>query len=222
MNKLRLLGLCSAAAAILFNNWLLGIGLNTHLFLSGGSVSEFSAGGQPYRWVFRILDVAAGVLLAATAVLIFRLRNEHRYWRWIALLLFILGVGDIADAILPLSCSGTVDQACSAPVHISLKRISIPDHVLSSSLIAAMYILLPVLGFLYARWIASRRLAVLSVLTLIAALLFFLLLGLEPGYENSFVGRIAGYVQETHMLLLGGWLILLTRSTREISRTTSQ
>lgn len=212
MNKLRFLGLSAPAAAILFNNWLIGIGLNHRLFLAGGSVSEFSAGGQPYRWVFRSLDIAAGALLAVTAMLIFRLRHEHRYWRWIALLLLILGLGDIADALLPLPCSGTLDSACNAPVHVSLKRISIPDHVISSGLIALMYILLPALGFLYARWANSRRLAVLSTMTLLAALLFLLLLGLESGYENGLIGRVAGYVQEIHMLLLGGWLILLTRS----------
>lgn len=222
MNKLRFLRLSALAATIVFNNWLLGIGLNHRLFLAGGSVSEFSAGSQPYRWVFRGLDIAAGILLATTAVIIFQLRHKYRYWRWIALLLFILGVANIADALLPLPCSGTIDKACNAPVHLSLKRISIPDHVISSGLIALMYILLPTLGYLYARWLANRQIAVLSALTLVASLLFFLLLGLETAYESSPIGRVAGYVQEIHMLLLGCWLILLTRSQERVINEASR
>lgn len=207
------------AAALVFNNWLLGIILNTRLFLAGGSVSEFSAGGQPHAALFRALDILAGALIVALGGLVYRYRSHDGGWRGIAVCLIILGLANCADALLPLPCSGTLDTTCSAPVHISLHRISLPDHALSSLVIAAAYVLIPALAIAHK---SVRRFKFISIVTLSLTALFFVFLGLESIFENGLIDHLAGYFQELQMLAFGWWLIALAgQISRQATRKQS-
>lgn len=207
MLKSRFLPLIALAAAILFNNWILGIFLNNHLFLTGGSVSEFSASTQPYHWLFRLLDIVSGLLLAGLGILIYRLLAGRRYYSWLGFGLLILGLSNCMDAVLPLPCSGTVDAHCNAPVRISLHRVSLPTHVFSSTLIGLCYVLIPLAVYLYANRVGNQAMKLLSWVVLVSTLLFFGLLALESFYESSVFSHLAGYSQELQMILLG-WLFV--------------
>lgn len=210
MNLTRWMKISAVLAAAFFNNWLLGIILNHRLFLAGGSVSEFSAGGQHYAWVFRVLDIVAGLAMVLLGLLIFKARGG-RYWRWLAIFILILGLSNCADALLPLPCSGTLDAACSAPVRINIHRVSLPDHALSSAIIGLLFVLIPLLGGLYARLTHNRRFEIVSVVTLVAVLLFFGLLAGESFFENGIIDHLAGYAQELQMLVFGWWLTELVQ-----------
>lgn len=207
MSRRRLIIYVATAAALTFNNWLLGIFINHRLFMAGGSVSEFSATTQPYHWLFRSLDIASGVLLVILAFLIFRSLPRRRYFRWLSLGLAVLGLANCLDAALPLPCSGTLSKSCNAPVRINLHRVSLPDHVFSSTLIGICYILVPLAVFLYARRRADSYTKLVSLAALSVAILFFVLLVAESFFENSLTDHLSGYSEELQMLVLG-WLII--------------
>lgn len=201
--------------AILFNNWILGTVLNWHLFISGGSVSEFSATTQPYHWLFRVLDITSGLLLSAAALSLYKsVKAASR--RFILGAMGVLGLANIIDALLPLPCSGTVDRICSAPVRINIHRISLPDHIFSSVIIGICYVALPLAGLLYAKYFNVRRFRLISVAALSTTIIFFVLLISESLIgQNSLITHMAGYSQELQMIVLGSWFVYFTKALPE-------
>jgi len=200
--------LASAAAVLAgltFNNWLLGPFLNARLFGADGSISEFSVRGQPDFWVFRGLDIAAGLLLIGLAYLLKDALKGRRYGQLLLIATAALGLANVADALAPLSCSETLDGACKIAVRLS-HGYSVPAHAYSSVAVAICYFLLPLSGLLFGRAIKSRFLTLSSGLLVILALYSFVSAVVNYIRISSLTVRTSGAGQEVQMLLLGLWL----------------
>lgn len=171
-------------------------------------MSELSATSQSYHWIFRSLDITSGLAFMVVAYLLGKkiqaLVNGKKLIIWST---FTLGAGNILDALLPLPCAGTLDKLCSVPVRLNIHRVSLPNHVFSSLLIGACYILIPLGGWLYTRHYQDKKLGLVSLITIAVTLLFFVLLVGESLFEGSAIGHLASYSQELQMLVLGWWFI---------------
>lgn len=209
MDKKRLAFYLTLFGAVLLNNWLLGFVFNRHLLFAGGSVSEFSALSQPHQMLFRCLDIASGLLLAAGFGLMLTRQQirRSRFWNLLSIGGLVLGLSNCIDAILPLPCSGTVDQLCNAPVRIDWHRISLPDHAFSSTVIALCFLLIPVATILYARLVNRSRLAFLGWLALIPLLIFFGALATS----NHLLDSLTGLSQEVQLIMFSAALIYLAK-----------
>ncbi len=199
-----ILGLC----VISFNNWILALFLNHTLLFKAGSVSELSAATQPHAWIFRCLDLLAGISMIALALLVSKkMGSVSKVGRWLIIATFILGIANVVDAILPLRCSETLEVNCVEPVNLSLSHFSIPSHGYSSVIISVGYFALPLLGFLYARRSGQRPFMLVSAITVAASIVS--LFSAVTGYiiTQSFSERALGPSQELQMLLLGFWFI---------------
>lgn len=199
------------AAALLFNNWLFALLLNTKIIRKGGSISELSAASQPAHLLFRSLDILAGLALAAAGYLLLK----KTPWRPLAPIVVALGAADIVDALLPLHCAGSVDRFCNSSVSLSLSRWSVPEHSYSSIIIGICYLLLPVISMFY---IQTRRFLAASLLSLLTTLIFFALLFTES-LRGSYSGQsLVGYSQMIQMLFFGWWLVEIGRAASLASR----
>ncbi|HVX58248.1 MAG TPA: DUF998 domain-containing protein [Candidatus Saccharimonadales bacterium] len=216
MKSIRGISAVFVLAGILLNNWIVGIFINWHLFTSGGSVSEFSAANQPHSWLFRVLDVVAGLMILAGSIILFRYARNHRFARIISISGMILGPANCLDALLPLPCSGTVNPDCSAPLHISLHRISLPDHALSSVIIAACFLLMPLAGTALARAHEFRIFHRLSIAAVFLMVLFLAVLTIESFWENRLTDHLVGLAQQLQMLVFGVWFALLSWQIKKL------
>jgi hypothetical protein len=197
-------------AALLFNNWLLGLVFNWPEIKKGGSISELSSAHQPAHYLFQVLDISAGILIL---VLAFSLKNsidlKRRSGRWLTGGLTILGVANIVDAFLPLPCSGTLSPTCNAPVHLGLHGFSVPAHAYSSTIIGIFFLVLPLLSIIYYK---SRLMTISSLITMLATVLFFIFL-LAESARGSYSGSAgAGFTQQIQTLIFGGWLVVWAKT----------
>ncbi|HET9721410.1 MAG TPA: DUF998 domain-containing protein [Candidatus Saccharimonadales bacterium] len=199
----------SVLAGLCFNNWVLGLFLNPSLYQHNGSVSEFSAVSQPDHWIFRSLDISAGVLMVILTAAIFWFVKNHISGKTMAALLAILGVSNIFDAIFTLPCSETLSQRCVIPVNLSLTHYQMPVHGYSSIIIAICYLLVPLAGLIYANRRNLRFLRAASWLAILVAIADFVLASLQYISSQSFSVRTSGFGQEVHMLVFAAWIIVL-------------
>jgi len=193
------------SAAIIFNNWLLAILVNRSLLTKGGSVSELSAQGQPHTWLFRALDIVSGLLFMTAAYLLFKRPKNMASWRWLVIVTAVLGLANIVDTLLPLPCAATVVASCSSPIHLSFNHFSIPSHAYSSTIIGICYVILPIAGYSFAAKHRNKLLQTLSAVSLLATLIFFILLFKESSTGSYTGSATAGYSQEIQMIILGVW-----------------
>jgi hypothetical protein len=196
-----------ALTALTYNNWLLGTWLNPLLFNHNGSVSELSVSAQPHSLVFRLLDVVAGLLLVATAVLFIRQLQESKTGKFILIVTALMGVANIADAINTLPCSETLSQACQVPVSISLSHFQVPAHGYSSSVIAVCYLLLPLGGLFLAYRKRFWPLTVLSLLMVAESLASLGSALANYARHHGVTVQTSGRGQEWEMIVLAAWLI---------------
>lgn len=92
-------------AGILYYSWPLGYLLNPPAS-RGGLASDLGAIGQPYNWVFVVLDSVSGILIVLVALWLKRLW-EHTMSRAIKMILWGYGVFGILTtfgALVPLDC----------------------------------------------------------------------------------------------------------------------
>lgn len=96
----------SCVAGIIYNSWPLGYLLNP-LVSRSGLASELGAIGQPYNWVFIVLDIISGALIVLVAVL---LRNiSTKILQKVVLANFALfGVMTALSAAIPMTCEPSV------------------------------------------------------------------------------------------------------------------
>ena len=201
-------------AAITYNNWALGSWLNPLLSKNNGSISEFSISGQPHYLVFRILDVLSGILLIATAALFVKNLDGSRPGRFILAVTAVMGIANIADALITLPCSVTLSSTCSIPVRISFSHYQMPAHAYSSIALAVCYFLLPLAGLVYGLRQKHRLSIAVSALTLGSALYS---LGSALGHYihiHSFTVRASGGGQEAEMIILVVWLVVFYLSVK--------
>jgi len=205
-------------AAVAFNNWLLALVLNPHLFLKDGSVSEFSVSSQPYSWAFRVADVISGLLFLALSAWVLKfMKSNQKTHKWLYILVVCLAVFGIAngvDALLPLNCSNTINSSCEVTVALSLSHIILPSHAYSSVIIAVSYFLLPLAGYKYARANHLKLFERVSLITIGVAILSLATAIQEYVRQSSFTIHTAGFPQEAQMLVIGWWLVTWFASLR--------
>ncbi|REK85824.1 DUF998 domain-containing protein [Streptomyces inhibens] len=138
----RVAALLFAAAAVLYNGWLLEFVLPTGLDPRHSYVSELYAADQPLRWLFGGIEsvcavlVGGGALLAGGAASGIRVRCGIRsrtirartdWWAragWWALL--GLALSSLADVYLPMRCAPSVEPGCEAvhPWHTATSALA--------------------------------------------------------------------------------------------------
>ncbi len=209
MKSKRLLSLNVVLAVFFLNNWLLGFFLNRTLFNHWGTISELSAAGQPYSWVFRAFDVISGLLLVFLALQL-TAHIKTKYWtgKFLVAFVAVLGVANTADALLPLRCAQSLQGACGDAVNLSFSNLQLPSHLYTSTAIVTSFFLLPLLGFLYAKKHEMRLLLASSALTF---LILAITLGMGAKEYFTSVGRL-GPAQWLQMLIVGWWFVMFRLS----------
>lgn len=201
-------------AVICFNNWFLGIFFNSRLLFADGSVSEFSATGQPHSVIFRMLDIVSGILfILATFLIAKRSKIDSIAKQLFIVMTAVLGIANMFDALFPLKCSQSSTAGCLIPVNLSFSHFQLPSHAYSSVLIALAYFLLPLSGWIYARH-HSRRLGLklLSLAALATALISVGAVLVHFVTTRTFSVRATGVTQEIQMVILGLWFIFCCRA----------
>ncbi|WFB06087.1 DUF998 domain-containing protein [Streptomyces sp. LX-29] len=189
-----------AAAAVLYNAWILEVVVPTYLDSRHSYVSELYAADQPYRWLFGNLELVCAALICVAALVCRDLFGRHAAAGagWWALAGF--GAASVADVLLPMSCAPSVRPDCQ-PLH--------PWHTLTSALVhLCLFASLALLswwsprhasrpGAAHIAWWGPR----LLVCALVSSLLTVGPLLGHPGWH--------GVPQRAHLLVVGAWLLLL-------------
>jgi hypothetical protein len=204
--------------AVLYNNWLVGPWLNSVLWAHNGSVSEFSAAGQPGHSVFRLLDVSAGLLLIFLGWRLFKALGNQAAGKLLAVSVALLGFANILDAIFVLPCSQALSSNCHVPISLSFHHLQLPAHAYSSSLIGLCYFLVPLLGLVYAWQTKLRRMAAFSALIFIDSLYSLVSTLIEYQRNGGPTARASGASQEVEMMLIGIWLVICVYETARPSK----
>ena len=98
-------------AGILYCSWPLGYILNPVVGRKGLG-SELEALHQPYNWLFILLDVSSGLMVAAAAYIIWQTMRSKRS-RWLLAVLInyaIFGIGTAVDALMPMKCVPSLNK----------------------------------------------------------------------------------------------------------------
>ena len=206
-HKKQFLLVLAIVAGVFFNNWLLGPILNPHLFSNNGSVSEFSAGGQPYAWIFRALDVLSGLLMVVLALVARRVMVRAKISSWLAGTALVLGLANAVDALFVISCSNTVSPNCNIPINLSPSHFQLPSHAYSSIIIGVCYLLLPALGFWYAHRQKSMLLKMASAVAVLVAVASGTSAFTQYVVNSSLSVKTSGGGQEFQMMILALWFI---------------
>lgn len=85
---------------ILGTTWLWASHLNPSLSYRSSLISQYETLHQPYSWLFRMCDVAAGLLLAMAAI--YFIKNVKP--KTMGILLAVLSIGLILDPLLSTTC----------------------------------------------------------------------------------------------------------------------
>lgn len=208
-------------AAVLYNNWLLGPWLDNALWMHNGSVSEFSVTAQPAHLAFRMLDIAAGLLLIYLGYWLLKASSGQIFGKLLAGFTGLLGFSNILDALFVLPCSQTLSSACSVPLSLSLHHLQIPAHAYSSSLIGLCYFFAPLFGLIYAYQAKLRRLAVFSALIVIDSVYSLVATLVEYFRNGGPTTKANGASQELEMAMIGIWLVIcvweVSRSSKMVT-----
>ncbi|MFF9896784.1 DUF998 domain-containing protein [Streptomyces longispororuber] len=190
-----------AAAALVYNAWVLEAVVPTGLAPRHAYVSELYAVGSPYRWLFGGLELVCAALIVTGAVAGGAAATD-RVGRagWWAL----AGVGlcSTADVLMPMACAPSVQPGCRA-VH--------PAHTVTSALVhCCLFACMTLLVYAARRRGEPRSVARWGPLVGAGALVSSLCtVGPLLGY-----GGWHGVAQRCHLLLVGAWLALLAHGAR--------
>jgi hypothetical protein len=208
----RPLALAGVAAALLANFWLLEDWLAARTDLSDAWISDLAARTQVYGWRFQLLEVAAGLAIAAYAALVLRATAETgRPGEPAAPPLLRRGLGFLlaAGALLaiggaaPLSCAEALEHTCDLSYDPFDLVHSIANLLETLSLAAAFALV----GTALRAHPASRRLGAATIAIGAAWLTLTLLTGLS--YPLDGIDTVKGLCQRAAQVLFGCWLFLL-------------
>ncbi|GGR95267.1 hypothetical protein GCM10010252_37500 [Streptomyces aureoverticillatus] len=220
--------------ALAYSTWALEILLPTGLSPLRTYVSELAAEDQPYGALFRALDLAAGVLVCAGAVVaLARLPLRSGAWgrsRALSLLavlgwagIGLFGAATAADSRLPLSCAPTADAACAARERAGLVPTAHAAHAVSSSVAVAGALMGMVLLTVVVRKCRARPAAraggVLLALVCVELAATVWTLAAVAAFDAGRGTWGLGVAQRTQLLVIAAWLMVmalwLMRSRRE-------
>lgn len=104
-------------AGIIYCSWPLQYRLNHSVAHRHGLASELGARGQPYNWLFDLLDIVAGLLVIVVAQWLWRVINDKTSWLKAAIISYgLFGLLTLIDAALPLNCLPS-SHSCHGIVH---------------------------------------------------------------------------------------------------------
>lgn len=190
-------------AGILYCSWPLGYYLNPQVS-AHGLASELGAVGQPYNWLFILLDVLTGIIVLLVAIMVWRACRKVPIW-WLKPVLIsyaLFGVFTALDAVLPMHCVPSLRRCPGLG----------QDHLLIvhgiASISASAFLFITALGMwhigqIYHRlsfmWIIMLAWALFGLMSLV----FFFVPG--PGY----------LAQHYFITLCSFWIALLPYVTRQ-------
>jgi hypothetical protein len=128
--------LVGLVAALAYCSWPVGYLVNPSL-AAGALASELEARGQPYSWLFILLDCATG----AAALLVVRLSWPTRdsaniSWRRAGLVSYgLFGLSTAIDAVIPVGCGNLPLNRCG----VDLSRLN-ADDVLTAVAMVALFV----------------------------------------------------------------------------------
>jgi hypothetical protein len=104
--------IAAAGAGVLYNSWPLGYVLNP--VANRGLASNLEGLGQSYNWLFIVLDILSGLVVVATAVILYDRNRRSRHWLldWSIISYGLFGFLTALDALVPVDCLDTV-QRCN-------------------------------------------------------------------------------------------------------------
>lgn len=114
------------SSAVLYSVWTLEFVLATRVHPLHAYTSEFAAFDQPYGWIFRVCDLAAGALVAAVGIAKFR---DGFVWK----ALVVFGVATMLDSQWSLSCAPKSDAVCAAAEAAGSVPLTHQLHTVSST-----------------------------------------------------------------------------------------
>lgn len=129
---------------VLYNDWVLSPLLDARMPVGGSLISELSARTQANHWAFQTLDITAGVLTLAALPWLWRFLRKAQvaYWQVLFATIASIGVDSIIDALLPISCSPTLNTNCSLA---GTGSIITEAHLVESTLIGIVTFVAPLL-----------------------------------------------------------------------------
>jgi hypothetical protein len=186
----------SVVAGLIYSSWPLGYWLNPAVSMSS-LASGLEAVGQPYNWLFILMDVISSVLVIIICYLLWRMYGRTVRARpiFIALVCLVLfSVGTIADALIPERCVPNFQQCPNFR----------QDHILLIhgifSILASLFLFL---SFCIV-WFYQRRLIIMNVF-----LIGYILFGLITGIEAVAPGNNGNWSQHYFITLCSGCLICI-------------
>ncbi|MGV9775351.1 alpha/beta fold hydrolase [Streptosporangium sp. NPDC003464] len=194
-----------AVAGLCYSAWVPAQFLNTAIGGTGAYVSELAAVDQPWSWLVRAADVAAGTACLTAVALV----PDERPGRlgaigWLALVL--LGVMTVLDGgLFPLDCAALSDPLCAAAEAAGRVSAAHRIHTVTSALASAGAVLslmaLPVSALRRRRWpLVGYGGAALAVLMAVATV--WTLAAIASGAP-------VGVAQRLQVAVTGLWLLLL-------------
>jgi hypothetical protein len=197
---------CALAVTLclLYNDWLLGPILNPRMSTNRSLISELSATSQPYHWVFRSLDITAGILTLGCCSLVWRLfSTTTRRIQWALTGLFlVIGLDSIIDAMLPISCAPSVDLQCNLfATHSALTTA----HLIESNIAGTIIAIVPLVWWRYHRTKQFRFIAEVSLwLVFFEAWIGVAALTVRFSHHGTY-----GLIQRAYEVALGMWVGLI-------------
>ncbi|HEV7615718.1 MAG TPA: DUF998 domain-containing protein [Solirubrobacterales bacterium] len=207
------------AAALLCNFWVLEGLLAKRNDLSGAWISDLAARSQVYGWRFQLLEVAAGLAIAALAVLLRRQSGDGSpLLRRGLLALLVAGLLAAIGGAAPLNCAEALERACDLSydpfdlVHTGANLLEAVALAVAFALIGADLLGLDSVRRLSPRGIQATNApgVALGRATLAIGALWLLLMAASGlAYLVGDLESAKGLFQRGAQLLLGAWLALL-------------
>lgn len=193
-------GMLGLLAGVCYSSWILEFPLDARIDPVQGYVSELSAAGQPWAWLFSGGDLISGALTILLALACLR---EGARLGWTMLLLF--GISSVGDALFTMDCAPSTDTACALRERSGAVSFSHRFHDVTSSLVVAFGIAalvsLSVAGRRGRRWpLLSRWGAVLAVAEAATAIATLALM---------YAGTWLGLMQRVQITVLSLGLLLI-------------
>ena len=207
MTRPRSLAPAGVAAALLANFWLLEDWLAARTDLSDAWISDLAARTQVYGWRFQLLEIAAGLAIAAYAWLLLQTTRDtappplRRGLRFLLAAGVLLVIGGAA----PLSCSEALEHTCDLS-YDPFDLVHSAANLLETVSLATAFALV---GHALRDRPTSRRLGQATLAIGAAWLLLTLVSGLSYPFDD--VDTVKGLCQRAAQVLFGCWLVLLGR-----------
>jgi len=215
------------AGGVVYASWVLQFVLPVHIDPVTSFISELSAVGQPFRRVFRTLDLIGGGLLLLGGVAAWR---QSRRWPAVWTPLIVLGACIVLEALLPLEGSFTDAELPDPGTSSWWARITEPHGVISFVETNAFLVLLVTCSLALRRINAPvlrrRALATIGVLAALSGLvdagLTAVLLVNGDAVALGLVQRLGVTLTATWLALAPTWLLWVTLHRRRQPRTGSE